>query len=428
MRAAAAEPGLALGPAGRAHRQRTLLGREQVQPRVHSRSDVLRHAEFLQPLGDRLGDQRRVQVGVGAQQPVAAGVGLAPLAARGVVGQFVELAQHIGPHIGPPVVELFLDLVLDDLALFLDHQDLLQALGELARDRGFQRPDHRDLVQPDADGPAAVVVQPQVGQRLAGVVEGFAAGDDAESVVRTFDHVVVEPVGAHIGQRGVPLEVEQPRLLHQRGVGPADVQPARRHREIGRQQDLDAVGRDIDAGRRLDHFLDRLHRGPQTREAAHRERVQPEVKDVLRAGREEHRQPAGFEDVVALVRGGAAFGHMVVACQRDHAAVRRGARHVGVFEHIRAAVNARAFAVPDAEHAVELLVRGVELDLLRAPDRGGRQFLVDTGLEHDVLRRQVFLGGPQRLVIAAQRRAAVAADEAGGVQTHRRIALALQHR
>ena len=37
--------------------------------------------------------------------------------------------------------------------------------------------------------------------------------------------------------------------------------------------------------------------------------------------REEHRQPAGLEDVVALVRGGAALGDVVVAGDRDHAAV-----------------------------------------------------------------------------------------------------------
>jgi hypothetical protein len=83
----------------------------------------------------------------------------------------------------PPVVELFLELVFDDLALFFHHQDLLQPLGKVARDGGFQRPHHVDLVQPQPDGAAGVVVQPQVGQRLARVVVGLAAGDDAEAVV-----------------------------------------------------------------------------------------------------------------------------------------------------------------------------------------------------------------------------------------------------
>jgi hypothetical protein len=45
----------------------------------------------------------------------------------------------------------------------------------------------------------------------------------------------------------------------------------------------------------------------------------------------------------------------------------------------RAAVHARALAVPDAEHAVELLALRVEVELLRAPHRGGAELLVDAG-------------------------------------------------
>ena len=52
---------------------------------------------------------------------------------------------------------------------------------------------------------------------------------------------------------------------------------------------------------------------------------------------------------------GRALGDVVVAGERDHAAVLRGAGHVGVLEDVGAAVDARALAVPDAEHAVELL-------------------------------------------------------------------------
>ena len=106
-----------------------------------------------------------------------------------------------------------------------------------------------------------------------------------------------------------------------------------------------------------------------------RERVQAEVEDVLHVGRREHRQPAGHEGVVALVRERAALGQVVVAGDRDHAAERRGAAEVGVLERIAAAVDARALAVPDAEHAVELLARRIELELLRAPDRVDRRAL-----------------------------------------------------
>jgi len=103
------------------------------------------------------------------------------------------------------------------------------------------------------------------------------------------------------------------------------------------------------------------------------------------------------------------------------------AGHVGVLEDIRAAVHAWALAVPDTKHAIELFALRVQVELLGAPHGGGAQFLVHAGLKDDVVGRQVLLGRPQRLVIGAQRAATVAADEAGGVQTRRRIALALQH-
>ncbi len=428
VRAAAAEPRRALAGVKLELGELALAGVDLGDAAVHPRGDVGRHAELVQPPGDRPGDDRRRQVGLGAQQPVLAGVGPAPLAAAVVVLGLVELAEHVGAHVGAPVVELLLELVLDDLALLLDDQDLAQPGGEVARDRRFQRPDDVDLVQPHAQPPAGGVVEAEVGQRLARVVVGLAAGDDPVAVVGAGDDVVVEPVGAHIGQRGVPLVVHQPRLLGQRRVGPADVQPAGGHDEVRRQHDGHARRVDADRGRGLDDLLDRLHRRPQPGEAAHRERVQAHVEDVLHAAREEYRQAAGLEDVVALVRRGAALGDMVVAGHRDDAAVAGGAGHVGVLEDVAAAVHARPLAVPDAEHAVVLLRVRVEVELLRAPDRGRAELLVDAGLEYDVVLGQVLPGRPQRLVVAAQRAAAVAADEAGGVEPGQQVALALQHR
>jgi hypothetical protein len=62
-----------------------------------------------------------------------------------------------------------------------------------------------------------------------------------------------------------------------------------------------------------------------------------------------------------------------------------------------------AIAVPEAEHAVELVGLRIERELLRAPHGGGAEFLVDARLEHDVLRREVLLGAPQRLVVPPER-------------------------
>ena len=103
--------------------------------------------------------------------------------------------------------------------------------------------------------------------------------------------------------------------------------------------------------------------------------------------------PAGIEDrdhhvdevEFGLVRGGGGFRRVVVAHQREHAAVLRGAGEIGVAEHVAGAVDARALAVPDAEHAV-VLAFAAQLGLLRAPQRGGGEVLVDAGLEQDVVR------------------------------------------
>jgi hypothetical protein len=440
VRAAAAEPGRALAGGIAGGGQRTLLRVDQRQPGLDARARVAVDAELEQPLADRTRDERRREVGLRAQQPVAARVGLAPFAAVAAEGlaaldvdlALVELAQHVGPHVGPPVVELLLELVLDDLALLLDDQDLLQAAREAARDARLQRPHHADLVQADADAPAGGVVQAQVVQRLARVVVALARGDEPQPRRRVaregVDHRAVEPVGPHVGQRGIPLVIHQPRFLRERRVRPADVQAARRHRKVLGQHDAHALRVELDRGRGLDDLLDRFHRRPHAGEAAHRQGVQAEVEDLLHAGRKEHRKAAGLEDVVALVRGGRALGDVVVAGQGDDAAVLGGAGHVGVLEHVGAAVDAGALAVPDAEDAVVLLRVGVEVELLRAPHGRGRQLLVDARLEDDVLRRQVGLRRPQRLVVAAERRAAVAADEAGGVQAEHGIALLLQHR
>ncbi|OPZ02648.1 MAG: hypothetical protein BWZ09_02526 [Alphaproteobacteria bacterium ADurb.BinA305] len=427
VRAAAAEPGRALGAAGHLDlvAQRAVLGLDDGQAGVEARRHVGVDTELLEALGDGARDQRRRQVGLRAQQPVLARVGQAPFAP--VERVVVELAQHMRAHVGVPVVELLLDLVLDDLALLLDDEDLPEAGGEFARDVGFQRPDHVDLVQAHAEPAAGVVVEAEVVQRLARVVVGLARGDQAEAILRGGDHVVVEPVGADVGQRGVPLVVHHARLLLERRIGPADVQPPCGHLEVLGHQDLHAVRAHVHRGAALDDLLDRLHAAPQARIAAQREGVQAHVEDVLHRGGKEHREADRLEHMVALVRGRRALGDVVVAGDGDHAAVPGRAGHIGVLEDVDAAVHPRALAVPDAEHAVVALLLGIEVELLGAPDRGGAELLVDARAEHHMVFLQVLARRPQRLVVAPERRAAVAADEAGGVEAAQRVGGALQH-
>ena len=133
--------------------------------------------------------------------------------------------------------------------------------------------------------------------------------------------------------------------------------------------------------------------------------------------------PAGIEDrhhhvdemEFGLVRGGGGLGGVVVAHQREHAAVLRGAGEIGVAEDVAGAVDARALAVPHAEHAVELAL-AAQFGLLRAPERGGGEVLVDAGLELDVGGGELARRAHELLVEAAERRAAIAGDVARGVE------------
>src|SRR5207244_8371014 len=111
----------------------------------------------------------------------------------------------------------------------------------------------------------------------------------------------------------------------------------------------------------------------------------------------------------------------------EHAAVLCRARGIAVAEDIAAAVDAGALAVPDADHAI-VPGAGREIELLRAPDRGGREVFVHAGLEFDVVLFEMFSRGKQLLVVAAQRRAAVTGDEACGVQPRSAVAADLRHR
>jgi hypothetical protein len=94
---------------------------------------------------------------------------------------------------------------------------------------------------------------------------------------------------------------------------------------------------------------------------------------------------------------------------------------------VAAAVHPRPLAIPHGEHAV-VFGAGEQADLLAAPDGGRRHVLVDAGLEGDVVVGEMLLGLPQAEVEVAERAAAVAGNEAGGVEPGGEVALALHHR
>ena len=95
-----------------------------------------------------------------------------------------------------------------------------------------------------------------------------------------------------------------------------------------------------------------------------------------------------------------------------------------MLEGVACPVHAGALAVPKGEHPLDGALR-IGLHLLGALDGGGRQLLVDGRQEADVVLLQQRPGLPQGLVHHPQGRAAIAADEAGGIEAAGAVAPAL---
>src|SRR4051812_32581878 len=119
--------------------KRLLLEVQECQPFAELAAERIRHAQLFEPLRDCARDHGRRMLVMRRQKPRAGGLAsaAAPLAA------VVELADDPrSPDAFLPVVELFLDLVLDELTLLLDDQNLLETFGEAPRALRLERPGH----------------------------------------------------------------------------------------------------------------------------------------------------------------------------------------------------------------------------------------------------------------------------------------------
>ncbi len=155
-------------------------------------------------------------------------------------------------------------------------------------------------MQPYTKLAAQRIVQAQISQRLARVVVGFTAGNDAKAVVRSLNHVVVESVGPDVGHSRVPLGVKQACLLVQGGIWPPNVHTTWRHVEFG-QHDIETVRVYNHGGTGLHDLLNRLHACPHSGKPTHGQAMQTKVQNFLHRRRKKHRCATRFKDMVALV-------------------------------------------------------------------------------------------------------------------------------
>ena len=340
--------------------------------------------------------------------------------------------------IGWPVVERVAYLGFDEVALFLDHQDGALAAGEFAETFGFQRPGHRDLVQRQL----RMVVQAEAFERMQRVVVRLANGDQPDGGVRCAKNQLVQLVrarpGLHRRQALIHQTAFEFRAFGGEAHGVVEVQPVRRQRDVGR--DKGAARMDDGSGGLL-HGLGRgFHRDPEAAEAGQRPAGQTEVDHVLHRTRIEHGHTNVLENVFCLMRVGGRMRAVIVAGQRQHTAVFVRAGHIGTVEGVPRPVHARPLTVPHAVDAIDPLA-GECVHLLRAHEHGRGEVLVHPRLEPDVIGFHQLFVQPQLPVEHAERGAAIAGNQCGGVeagglvehpllqqQTQQRLDAGQQHR
>ena len=128
--------------------------------------------------------------------------------------------------------------------------------------------------------------------------------------------------------------------------------------------------------------------------------MQSHIQNALHVRRKEHRQTASLENMVTLVGGSRALADVVIAGNGNHAAVARGAGHVGVLEHIAAAIDAWPLAIPNAKDTVVFFALRVQVELLGTPDSGSAQLFIHTRLKDHVVSLQMLLRSDQCLVVS----------------------------
>ena len=115
---------------------------------------------------------------------------------------------------------------------------------------------------------------------------------------------------------------------------------------------------------------------------------------------------------------------MVIASHHQHTAMWRAAIHVAMLDGIAGSVDPGAFAVPEAEDAVDGGAR-LALGLLGAGHDGGCHILVDGRQKIDVAVIKMAVGTPQFDIKGGKRGAAISGNQPAGRQPGSGIAARL---
>ena len=314
---------------------------------------------------------------------------------------------------------------LNQSALFLDDEHLLEAVGEGAHCLRIERIGHADLEHADAEVRCLGLAQSHLGQRLQRIHRRLARRDDAVAPPRPVDDARVDRICPRERHGRGKFCTPEPRLLRYPGVAGPDVHAVRREVEIGCDQP-DTLGVAIDRGCRIDRVGRQLEAHPRAGEARHTPAEDAEIQHLL------HRRR--IEDGHAQIRehrlgGRRHIGRLhcrVVTDGRQHTAKPCGAGQVRMPDRIDGAVEPRSLAVPNGGNPVVLAAR-IHGRLLRAPARRRRKILVDGGVEEDLVGLEFLRRAPQLLVDVVHRRTAIARDVGRRIVARRLVAPELVH-
>ena len=308
-------------------------------------------------------------------------------------------------------VEDVLELGLEERALLLDHEDLVESGRELAHDLRLERPDHPK--PEDADAPACQLgfAEPELAQRVLEIVVGLACRDDAEPPV-ALPLDAVDAVLARVGEREIGADAEEGALQVER----------RRRQEVAVRHVLvaqvghyrgDAAGRHLGGTDRVCHARDDLEASPQPGRPRAGVGVQAEVDHLGGGAGVEHRHVQAGEQRLGRARDRGGLAARVVADDGQPAAGARDADEVAVAQRIRGAVEPRGLSVPHAEHAV-VLGAGKLTSELATPGRRRAELLVERGHVGDQVLVEQLAVARKLDVEPAERRALVARDQRAG--------------
>ena len=246
--------------------------------------------------------------------------------------------------------------------------------------------------------------------------------------LRAVDHDAVEPVGAGKGERGIELVFVQPLFLVERLVGPADVQPAGRHLEIVRQDD---------AARAAGRGRPRPSCPPSRRSSSARPSSPNSATSPSHRGRNRGSpgRPDGFSTgMQASMKAYSDWWARVEDLQVWSSPASSSTPPCGEVPAELPCLNTsplRSTPGPLPYHMAKTpsyLAPGNRLTCWVPQTAVAPSSSLIAGLKADVVLFDKAAGAPQRLVEPAQRRAAIAGDEAAGVEPGGRVALALHHR